>query len=157
MARPKKQKDLKHHHQIMLRLTDTEYEIISTNAKAASLPLAEYAQKLIMRKQIKVTYEIVADLLELKKLIAAFRKIGSNLNQIARYFNSGHILLRYPLRKNSALLQLELQTFEYFQYVSLNLRFLFSELPDFLFQAHFLELLHYISMPLLCPMDIPLQ
>ncbi len=91
MARPKKQKDLKHHHQIMLRLTDTEYEIISTNAKAASLPLAEYAQKLIMRKQIKVTYEIVADLLELKKLIAAFRKIGSNLNQIARYFNSGGI------------------------------------------------------------------
>ena len=34
-------------------------------------------------------YEIVADLPELKKLIAEFGKIGSNLNQIARYFNTG--------------------------------------------------------------------
>ena len=28
MARPKKEKELKHHHQIMLRLTDIEYELI---------------------------------------------------------------------------------------------------------------------------------
>lgn len=33
MARPKKHKELKRNHQIMLRLTDTEYEIISSNAK----------------------------------------------------------------------------------------------------------------------------
>lgn len=40
---------------------------------------------------MKVNYEIVADLPELKKLIAEFGKIGSNLNQIARHFNSGGI------------------------------------------------------------------
>ena len=73
----------------MLRLTDTEYEIISSNAKNASLPLAEYTRKLITGKTPKITYEIVADLPELKKLIGEFGKIGSNLNQIARYFNSG--------------------------------------------------------------------
>ena len=50
MARPKKHKELKRNHQIMLRLTDTEYEIISSNAKNASLPLAEYARKLITGK-----------------------------------------------------------------------------------------------------------
>ena len=33
----------------------------------------------------------MADLPELKKLIGEFGKIGSNLNQIARYFNSGGI------------------------------------------------------------------
>ena len=33
MARPKKEKELKHTHRIYLRLTDTEYEIVSTNAK----------------------------------------------------------------------------------------------------------------------------
>ncbi len=33
MARPKKEKKLKHHHQIMLRLTDIEYELISTCPK----------------------------------------------------------------------------------------------------------------------------
>ena len=50
MARPKKEKELLHNHQIMLRLTDTEYEIISANAKDANLPLAEYARKQVLNK-----------------------------------------------------------------------------------------------------------
>lgn len=66
MARPKKEKELKHHHQIMLRLTDIEYELISTNAQNAQLPLAEYARKQLMNKKVIVKYEIVADLPEIK-------------------------------------------------------------------------------------------
>ena len=76
MARPKKEKELKHHHQIMLRLTDIEYELISTNAQNAQLPLAVYARKQLMNKKVIVKYEIVADLPEIKKLIAEFGKIG---------------------------------------------------------------------------------
>lgn len=91
MARPKKTQELKHKHQIMLRLTDAEYDIVSTNAKSANLPLAEYARKQLMGKKVIIKYELVADFPELKKLIAAFGKIGSNLNQIARHFNSGGI------------------------------------------------------------------
>ena len=91
MARPKKEKELQHKHQIMLRLTDTEYEIVSESAKAAHLPLAEYVRKQIMKQKVTAKYEIVADLPELKKLVAEFGKIGSNLNQIARHFNSGGI------------------------------------------------------------------
>ena len=91
MARPKKEKELRHNHQIMLRLTDTEYEIVAANAKAANLSLAEYARKQVMNKRVIVKYELVADLPELKKLIGEFGKIGSNLNQIARHFNSGGI------------------------------------------------------------------
>ncbi len=91
MARPKKDKELQHKHQIMLRLTDTEYEIVSESAKAAHLPLAEYVRKQIMQQKVTAKYEIVADLPELKKLVAEFGKIGSNLNQIARHFNSGGI------------------------------------------------------------------
>ena len=91
MARPKKDKELRHKHQIMLRLTDTEYEIVTENAKSANLPLAEYVRKQVMKQKVIAKYEIVADLPELKKLIAEFGKIGSNLNQIARHFNSGGI------------------------------------------------------------------
>lgn len=91
MARPKKGKELKHNHRIYLRLTDTEYEIVAANAKAANLSLAEYARKQIMNKRVIVKYELVADLPELKKLIGEFGKIGSNLNQIARHFNIGGI------------------------------------------------------------------
>ena len=92
MARPKKEKELLHNHQIMLRLTDTEYEIVAAKAKDANLPLAEYVRKQVLNKKIIAKYEIVADLPELKKLIAEFGKIGSNLNQIARYFNQGGII-----------------------------------------------------------------
>ncbi len=91
MARPKKDKELRHKHQIMLRLTDTEYEIVAENAKTANLPLAEYVRKQVMKQKIIAKYEIVVDLPELKKLVAEFGKIGSNLNQIARHFNSGGI------------------------------------------------------------------
>ena len=75
----------------MLRLTDTEYEIVAENAKSANLPLAEYIRKQVMKQKVIAKYEIVADLPELKKLVAEFGKIGSNLNQIARHFNSGGI------------------------------------------------------------------
>ena len=89
MARPKKDKNLRHTRHIMLRLTNTEYEIIAENAKATSLPLAEYVRKQITNKKVIVKSDIVADLTELKKLIAEIGTIGSNLNQIARYFNTG--------------------------------------------------------------------
>lgn len=91
MARPKKEKELKQNHPVMLRFNGTEYEIIAENAKGAGLPLAEFLRKQIMGKRVTVKYEIVADVPELKKLIAEFGKIGSNLNQIARHFNQGGI------------------------------------------------------------------
>ena len=73
----------------MLRLTDTEYDILCHGASTASLPLAEYARRLVMGKQVKMKYEIVADIPELQELTAEFGKIGSNLNQIAKYFHLG--------------------------------------------------------------------
>lgn len=91
MARPKKDRELQHRHQVMLRLTDTEYEVLSESAKAANLPLAEYARRQVMKQKVTAKYEIVADLPELKKLIAEFGKTGSNLNQIARHLNSGGV------------------------------------------------------------------
>ena len=91
MARPKKEKELKRSHCAMLRFNDTEYEIIMENANGAGLPLAEFLRRQVMKGKVIAKYEIVADLPELKKLVAEFGKIGSNLNQIARHFNSGGI------------------------------------------------------------------
>ena len=91
MARPKKDTALRRSHPVMLRFTDAEYARLLSHAKAAALPLAEYLRRQVTGKKVTVKYEIVADLPELKKLIAEFGKIGSNLNQIARHFNSGGI------------------------------------------------------------------
>ncbi len=89
MARPKKEKELKRNRRVTLRFTDVEYEVITENANAAKLPLAEYARLQALNKKVSVKYEIVADVPELKKLIAEFGKIGGNLNQIARHLNQG--------------------------------------------------------------------
>ena len=91
MARPKKEKELKRNHPVMLRFTDTEYEIITENAAKAGLPLAEFLRRQVMKGKVIAKYEIVADIPELKKLTAEFGKIGSNLNQIASHFNQGGI------------------------------------------------------------------
>jgi len=91
MARPKKEKELKRNHIVTLRFNDTEYEIITENAKDTGLPLAEFLRKQVMKGKVIAKYEIVADVPELKKLIAEFGKIGSNLNQIAHHFNQGGI------------------------------------------------------------------
>ena len=87
----------------MLRLNDTEYDIVTENAQTANLPVAEYARKQVMNQRITMKYEVVADVPELKKLISEFGKIGSNLNQIAKYFNQGGILsseMRNEIRKS---------------------------------------------------------
>ncbi len=91
MARPKKENELTHTQHINLRLTDTQYEIICKAAEQAGLSLSEYIRKQIMKGKVTAKYEIVADVPELKKLVAEFGKIGSNLNQIARHFNQGGI------------------------------------------------------------------
>ena len=91
MARPKKEKALSHTHHVNLRLTDTQYEVISESAKLSGLTLSEYIRRQLREGTVIAKYEIVADVPELKKLIAEFGKIGSNLNQIARHFNSGGI------------------------------------------------------------------
>ena len=54
-------------------------------------------------RTVIIKYEITADVPEIKKLISEFGKIGSNLNQIVRYFNQGGILsseMRNEIRKS---------------------------------------------------------
>ena len=42
-----------------------------------------------INKEITNRIEVVADMDQLRKLISEYGKTGSNLNQIARYFNTG--------------------------------------------------------------------
>jgi len=91
MARPKKENELTYTHQVNLRFTDTQYDIICKASKDTGLTISEYIRRQLMKGKVIAKYEIVADVPELKKLVAEFGKIGSNLNQIARHFNQGGI------------------------------------------------------------------
>lgn len=59
---------------------------IADNAK---LSKSELIRKLLLDKKIRVTYKVVMDNSEIRELIGEYGKIGSNLNQIAKYYNTG--------------------------------------------------------------------
>ncbi len=92
MARPKKETEKYRNHRITIRFTDLEYSIIETATRQANMSLATYVRTQVLKGQVHTKIEIVADVPEIKELLAEFGKIGSNLNQIAKYFNQGGVL-----------------------------------------------------------------
>ena len=89
MAPKKKEKTLKRKNIITLKLTDIELELLQEAAEITGLSRSEYIRKLLLEKEIHHQIEVVADIDDLKKLVSEYGKIGSNLNQIAKYFNTG--------------------------------------------------------------------
>lgn len=103
MTRPQKETDMKREHRVTIRLTDTEFSIIENAATQAEMSISEYMRTQTMEGKVNARFEIVADVAEIKKLIGEFGKIGSNLNQIARYFNQGGIIsteMKNEIRKS---------------------------------------------------------
>ena len=103
MTRPPKETDMKREHRVTIRLTDTEFSIIENAAEQAEMSISEYMRTQTMEGQVNARFEIVADVAEIKKLIGEFGKIGSNLNQIARYFNQCGIIsteMKNEIRKS---------------------------------------------------------
>ena len=76
-------------HSINFRMDDELYNGIVNTSKAARLPKGEYIRQMLTKGRVTIRKEIIAEIPELKKDIAELGKIGSNLNQIARHFNSG--------------------------------------------------------------------
>lgn len=89
MPRRKKDEQERHRNIICMKVTDMELEILNQHAATAGLSRSEYLRKLFLEKEIHIHYEIVADMKVLRDLLNEYGKIGSNLNQIARYFNTG--------------------------------------------------------------------
>ena len=103
MTRPQKETDIKRKHRVTIRLTDTEFSIIENAATQVEMSISEYMRTQTTEGKVNARFEIVADVNQIKKLIGEFGKIGSNLNQIARYFNQGGILsseMRNEIRKS---------------------------------------------------------
>ena len=89
MARPKKPDLQKMTHVIPVRLTDVQHSIITENASAAGMSVADYIRRQAVHGKVKKEYRIVADFPKIQDLTRELSAIGNNLNQIARYFNSG--------------------------------------------------------------------
>ena len=88
MPPKEKSKELKHRNIICLKLTDIELEILNRAASSVGISRSEYLRRLLLNKPIQIHYEVVADIKLLRELVGQYGKIGSNLNQIAKYFNT---------------------------------------------------------------------
>ena len=89
MERTNKRKEVTHPHFVAVRLTDAEMALLDQGASILGISRSEYLRKLLLEKEITNTIEVIADMDELRRLVGEYGKIGSNLNQIARYFNAG--------------------------------------------------------------------
>lgn len=76
-------------NRITIRLSDELYQRIKTDAREARISPVEYVRQMLTKGRVTIRQEIIAEIPELKKVIAELGKIGSNLNQITRHFNSG--------------------------------------------------------------------
>ena len=89
MARPTKDRAKKYKNIISMKLTDAEMELLTKVASRANVSRSEYLRNLLLNKKMTPKYEVIVDIEDIKKLTAEYGKIGSNLNQIAKHFNSG--------------------------------------------------------------------
>ena len=103
MTRPKKGESLIKTKGVHLRMSETEYEILSEKAIATNMSISDFIRNALNTQNVIIKYELTADVPEIKKLIGEFGKIGNNLNQIARYFNQGGIIsseMRTEIKKS---------------------------------------------------------
>ncbi len=93
MARPKKEIELTHQNIVTVRLTDVELELVNKKAKFANVSRSEYIRKCLLGGKLTITHEIVAEFPdireEMKKISFLLNNTANNINQIARYFNTG--------------------------------------------------------------------
>lgn len=98
MARPSKKTPPAKVHQLPVRFTEDLYAVLTDNARKAGLTRGEYIRHLVAGKTPKAQPPIFHDDTALVSELAKLNKLGSNLNQIARYFNEGGLMTN-PLAK----------------------------------------------------------
>ena len=81
-------------YRMTVRFNKDSYEKLLAMSKAANLSAAELIRQMVFKGKVNVKQEVVAEVPMLKKLIADFGKIGSNLNQIAHHYNGGGVRSR---------------------------------------------------------------
>ena len=103
MTRLQKDESLTKIKDVHLRMSKTEYEILLERANTSNMTVSDFIRNALDNQNVIIKYEIIADVPEIKKLISECGKIGSNLNQIARYFNQGGIIsseMRKEIKKS---------------------------------------------------------
>ena len=108
MANKKKESEFKHSHNVMLRLTEEEYDVLQGDALQAKMSVAAFARNVVVQRNVIISYKVVADMDEVRTIGKELHAIGNNLNQIAQYFHTGGARSEYIIQEiNSGVKDLE--------------------------------------------------
>lgn len=89
MARPKKDESLRKGKQISIRFSETDYAKIAESAKKQNTTVTDYLRDRSVHGRVDTTFQIIADPEEVKKAARELNGIVVNLQQIAKYYNTG--------------------------------------------------------------------
>lgn len=89
MSRPKKQLPPAKTKQLPIRFTEELYDTLVKDAASAGLSVSEYIRRLVTNRKVTYAPTVVHDDAAILEALHAINHLGSNLNQIARYLNSG--------------------------------------------------------------------
>ena len=89
MARPKKDESLRKGKQISIRFSEAEYAKITELTKRQNTTVTDYLRDRSVHGKVETTLQIIADPEEVKKAARELNGILVNLQQIAKYYNTG--------------------------------------------------------------------
>ena len=89
MSRIKADKIIKRNHRVYVRFTDAEFDLIAERVTQAETNIASYVHDVAINRTPEICYHFSPPSKDIAGLASAIGKTGSNLNQIARYFNDG--------------------------------------------------------------------
>ena len=108
MANKKKEGEFKHDHNVMLRLTKEEYDVLQGDARQAKMSVAAFARSVVVQRKVIISYKVVADMDDVRTIGKELHAIGNNLNQIAQYFHTGGARSEHIIQEiNSGVKDLE--------------------------------------------------
>lgn len=108
MANKKKEGEFKHNRNVMLRLTEEEYDVLQEDARHAKMSVAAFARSVVAQRNVIISYKVVADMDDVRTIGKELHAIGNNLNQIAQYFHTGGARSEYIIQEiNSGVKDLE--------------------------------------------------
>lgn len=89
MARSRKERSVVKVKKLDVRMTEAEYLIIKENAENAGMSVSEFIRSSCLGKKVIIRKSTIVEMPEIREIKANLGKIGSNINQIAKYFNQG--------------------------------------------------------------------
>ena len=92
MARPKKLDIPTKRRFVGFWLSEELYQVVSTEAKKAGLSQSAYWRSLAANQQIRQQPVLIHNVDAIVTELRQINKLGSNLNQIARYFNENGLM-----------------------------------------------------------------